>query len=277
MTTARQAVNQVLTDLERVRQTVAPFPSCVVGSAVLAAYHEDLGTPDISTEFNDIDVFTNSESYFMLMGALLHKGYKVMERYERTPVRQLSRGFGGWKTNSLKLEHPHGFEVNIICKYDGREECDDLYSVLLSFDWGGLLMGYDEFGVFHDLREAVYPDVTDGDYGMVPQRAATIGQGYMSEYIAARMFGRLAKLGLRGYKIDRFCEQVNHGYSVLAAHYQSLPDAKHQALAAFYHDVQALIEKKDWVQLDDVSKKLIGLGDGTDDEAQFAADIEALI
>ena len=274
---ARQAVNAVLTDLERVRDTVAQFPSCVVGSAVLAAYHEDLGTPGISTEFNDIDVFTNTESYFMLMGSLLHKGYKVQPNYERTPVRQLSRGFGGWKTNSLKLEHPQGFEVNIICKFENRNEVDDLYSVLLSFDWGGLLMGYDEFGVFHDMRAAVYPDVTNGDYGMVPARAATIGKGYMGEYIAARMFGRLAKLGSRGYTIDRFASEVSHGYDVLATHYQSFPDAKHQSLAAFYHDVRKLIEAKDWVKLDQVSKALIGLGDGTDDEAQFAADIEALI
>lgn len=274
---ARDAVNAVLLDLERVRNTVAPFPSCVVGSAVLAAYHEDLGTPNISTEFNDIDVFTNSESYFMLMGALLHKGYKVQPKYERTPVRQLGRGFGGWKTNSLKLEHPQGFEVNIICKYEGREELSDLYSVLLSFDWGGLLMGYDQFGVFHDMRAAVYPHVTNGDYGMVPARAETIGKGYMGEYIAARMFGRLAKLGSRGYTIDAFASEVSNGYAVLSAHYQSLPDAKHQSLAAFYHDVRELIEAKDWVKLDEVSKALIGLGDGTDDEAQFAADIERLI
>jgi hypothetical protein len=274
---ARKAVDSVLTDLERVRDTVAPFPSCVVGSAVLAAYHEDLGTQGISTEFNDIDVFTNSEAYYMLMGSLLHKGYKVMPNYERTPVRQLARGFGGWKTNSLKLEHPDAFEVNIICKYEGREELSDLYSVLLSFDWGGLLMGYDEFGVFHDMRAAVYPDVTNGDYGMVPKREATIGRGYMSEYIAARMFGRTAKLGLRGHTIDRFAEQVNNGYAVLSAHYQGFPDAKHQALASFYHDVQKLIEDKEWDKLDDVSKQLLGLGDGTDDEAQFAADIEALI
>lgn len=274
---ARDAVNHVLTDLERVRDTVAPFPSALVGSAVLAAYHEDHGTPGISTEFNDIDVFTNSESYFMLMGSLLHKGYKVMEKYERTPVRQLARGFGGWKTNSLKLESPHGFEVNIICKYEGREEVSDLYSVLLSFDWGGLLMGYDQFGVFHDMRAAVFPDVTNGDYGMVPMRAATIGQGYMGEYIAARMFGRVAKLGSRGYTIDAFAAEVCNGYKVLAAHYQGFPDAKHQALAAFYHDVQDIIVAKDWKQLADVSDALLGLGDGTDDEAQFAADIEALI
>jgi hypothetical protein len=248
-----------------------------VGSAVLAAYHEDLGTPGISTQFNDIDVFTNSESYFMLMGSLLHKGYTVVKNYERTPVRQLSRGFGGWKTNSLKLMHPDGFEVNIICKYEGREELADLYSVLLSFDWGGLLMGYDQFGVFHDMRSAVYPDVTNGDYGMVPARAASIGQGYMGEYIAARMFGRVAKLGQRGFVIDKFASEVCHGYSVLSAHYQGFPDAKHQALASFYHDVQQVIADKDWDHLAKISEQLIGLGDGTDDEAQFAADIEALI
>ncbi len=274
---AKQAVNQVLLDLERVRQTVAPFPSCVVGSAVLAAYHEDLGTPGIDTTFNDIDVFTNSESYFMLMGSLLHKGYKVQQGYERTPVRHLSRGFGGWKTNSLKLQHPQGYEVNIICKYEGREELTSLYSVLLSFDWGGLCLGYDEFGVFHDMRPAIYPDVTDGDYGMLPARAASIGQGYMGEYIAARMFGRVGKMGKRGYKIDRFAAQVNNGYAVLSKHYQSFPDAKHQALAAFYHDVQQLIVDKKWQELCDASTALIGLGDGTDDAAQFAADIEALI
>lgn len=291
---ARQAVNAVLQDLERVRQTVAPFPSCVVGSAVLAAYHEDLGTPGIVTQFNDIDVFTNSESYFMLMGALMHKGYKVMDRYERTPVRQLSRGFGGWKTNSLKLEHPQGFEVNIVCKYEGREELTSLYSVLLSFDWSGLAMGYDEFGVFHDMREALHPGsvykpagfingkpVYEVDHmpelGMLPARAATIGQGYMGEYIAARMFGRLAKIALRGYPMDAFAEQISNGYAVLSAHYQSLPDAKHQALAAFYHDVRQLIEDRKWLELEAASAALIGLGDGTDDEAQFAADIEALI
>lgn len=274
---ARVAVDLVLEDLKRVRDTVAPFPSCVVGSAVLAAYHEDLGTPGIDTTFNDVDVFTNEESYFMLMGALFHKGYKSVKNYERTPVRQLARGFGSWKTNSLKLEHPAGFEVNIICKFENRVEVDDLYSVLLSFDWGGLLMGYDEFGVFHDLRSAVFPDVTDGDYGMVPARAATIGKGYMGEYIAARMFGRTAKLGMRGYTIDKFAAEVNAGYAVLSTHYQGFPDAKHQALASFYHDVQELIEKQDWQQLDTVSKALIGLGDGSDDEAQFAADIEALI
>lgn len=274
---ARQAVNQVLLDLERVRQTVAPFPSCVVGSAVLAAYHEDLGTTGIDTTFNDVDVFTNSEGYFMLMGSLLHKGYKVQDGYERTPVRHLSRGFGGWKTNSLKLQHPRGYEVNIICKYEGREELTSLYSVLLSFDWGGLCMGYDEFGVFHDLRQAIYPDVTDDDYGMLPARAATIGQGYMGEYIAARMFGRLAKMALRGYKMDRFAQQISNGYDVLSRHYQGFPDKKHQALAAFYHDVNKLIVNQEWQQLLDASVALIGLGDGTDDEAQFAADIAALI
>lgn len=274
---ARQAVDQVLQDLQKVRDTVAPFPSCVVGSAVLAAYHEDLGTPGIDTSFNDIDVFTNSEGYFMLMGALLHRGYKVMEKYERTPVRQLARGFGGWKTSSLKLESPHGDEVNIICKYEGREELTSLYSVLLSFDWGGLCMGYDEFGVFHDMRPAIYPDVTDDDYGMLPARAATIGQGYMGEYIAARMFGRVGKIGKRGYKIDTFAQQVNNGYDVLARHYQSFPDAKHQALASFYFDVRQLIDDKKWSELVDASVALIGLGDGTDDAAQFAADIEALI
>ncbi len=274
---ARQAVNAVLTDLERVRNTVAPFPSCVVGSAVLAAYHEDRGTLGIDTTFNDIDVFTNSEGYFMLMGALLHKGYKVMPNYERTPVRQLARGFGGWKTNSLKLEHPRGFEVNIICKYEGREELTSLYSVLLSFDWGGLCMGYDEFGVFHDLRAAIYPDVVDDDYGMLPARAASIGEGYMGEYIAARMFGRLAKMALRGYKMDRFAAQISNGYRVLANRYQGFPDAKHQALAAFYFDVRKLIEDEKWQDLADASSALIGLGDGSDDEAQFAAEIEALL
>lgn len=275
--TARIAVDTVLADLEQVRNTVAPFPSCVVGSAVLAAYHEDRGTPGINCQFNDIDVFTNSESYFMLMGSLIHKGYKVMANYERTPVRQLARGFGGWKTNSLKLTHPQGFEVNIICKFEGREELTDLYSVLLSFDWGGLLMGYDEFGVFHDMRQAVYPHVTDDDYGMVPARGASIGQGYMGEYIAARMFGRLAKIALRGFTVNAFAKQISNGYDVLASHYQSFPDAKHQALAAFYHDVRQLIVKEEWQQLLDASNALIGLGDGTDDEAQFAADIEALI
>ena len=274
---ARAAVNAVLWDLEEVRRKVAPFPSCVVGSAVLAAYHEDLGTPGINCQFNDIDIFTNSESYFMLMGSLLHKGYKVMDGYSRTPVRQLGRGFGGWKTNSLKLEHPQGFEVNIICKYEGREELTDLYSVILSFDWGGLLMGYDQFGVFHDMRSAVYPGVVDDDYGMVPARAASIGQGYMGEYIAARMFGRLAKIALRGFTVNAFAEEISNGYKVLSTHYQSFPDAKHQALASFYHDVRMLIEKKEWQQLLDASAALIGLGDGTDDAAQFAADIEALI
>lgn len=274
---ARQALDLVLKDLEDVRSTVAPFPSCVVGSAVLAAYHEDLGTPGLDTSFNDIDVFTNTEGYFMLMGALMHRGYTVVENYKRTPVRQLSRGFGGWKTNSLRLNHPQGFEVNVVCKFEGREELTSLYSVLLSFDWGGLIMGYDEFGVFHDLREAVFPDVTDGDYGMLPQRASTIGQGYMGEYIAARMFGRLAKIALRGYKVDAFAQQIDNGYAVLSAHYQSMPDAKHQALAAFYHDVRQLIQAKDWDQMEQVNKALIGLGDGTDDDAQFAADIKALI
>ncbi len=275
--TARAAVDTVLADLAAVRSTVAPFPSCVVGSAVLAAYHEDLGTPGINCQFNDIDVFTNSESYFMLMGSLIHKGYKVLSNYERTPVRQLARGFGGWKTNSLKLTHPNGFEVNIICKFEGREELTDLYSVLLSFDWGGLLMGYDEFGVFHDMRQAVYPSVTDGDYGMVPARGASIGQGYMGEYIAARMFGRLAKIALRGFTVKAFAEQISNGYLVLSTHYQGFPDAKHQALASFYHDVRQLIVEEKWQQLLDASNALIGLGDGTDDEAQFAADIEALI
>ena len=274
---ASAAVDEVLWDLEAVRNTVAPFPSCVVGSAVLAAYHERQGTPDVDTSFNDIDVFTNNEGYFMLMGALLYKGYAVMPKYGRTPARHLARGFGGWKTNSLRLMHPQGFEVNIICKYEGREELTSLYSVLLSFDWGGLCMGYDEFGVFHDLRQAIYPDVTDGDYGMLPARAATIGEGYMGEYIAARMFGRLAKMGKRGYKLDRFAEQITNGYKVLSAHYQSLPDQKHQALAAFYHDVVGLIEDKKWVELGIASDALIGLGDGTDDAAQFAADIAALI
>lgn len=274
---ARQAVDTVLADLEKVRNTVAPFPSCVVGSAVLAAYHEDLGTPGINTSFNDIDIFTNSEGYFMLMGALLHRGYKVMEKYERTPVRQLARGFGGWKTNSLKLEHPQGFEVNIICKYEGREELTSLYSVLLSFDWGGLCMGYDEFGEFHDLRQGIYPKVTDDDYGMLPARANTIGHGYMGEYIAARMFGRLAKIAQRGFTVSKFAGEISNGYAVLSSHYQSFPDAKHQALASFYHDVRKLIEKEEWQQLADASVALIGLGDGTDDEAQFAADIEALI
>lgn len=274
---ARAAVDAVLKDLADTRAKVAPFPSCVVGSAVLAAYHEDLATPGISTEFNDIDVFTNTESYFMLMGALLHKGYTVQPNYERTPVRQLARGFGRWKTNSLRLMHPNGYEVNIVCKFEDRAEVDDLYSTLLSFDWGGLLMGYDEFGVFHDLRQAVFPLVTNGDYGMVPARAASIGKGYMGEYIAARMFGRVAKLGSRGYTIDRFASEVNAGYAVLSKHYQGFPDAKHQALASFYYDVQGLIAAKDWAQLDTVSKALLGLGDGTDDEAQFAADIAALI
>lgn len=274
---ARRAVDEVLWDLEAVRNKVAPFPSCVVGSAVLAAYHEDLGTPGIDTTFNDIDVFTNSEGYFMLMGALMHKGYTVMERYERTPVRQLARGFGGWKTNSLKLWHPTGFELNVVCKYEGREELTSLYSVLLSFDWGGLCMGYDEFGEFHDLRQAIYPSVTDGDYGMLPARANTIGEGYMGEYIAARMFGRLAKMALRGYKMNRFAEQISNGYAVLSKHYQGFPDAKHQALASFYHDVRQLIEDQKWQELSDASAALIGLGDGTDDAAQFAADIEALI
>lgn len=274
---ARQAVDAVLQDLHQVRQAVAPFPSCVVGSAVLAAYHEDLGTPGIITDFNDIDIFTNSEGYFMLMGSLLHRGYKVMDKYERTPVRQLARGFGGWKTNSLKLRHPQGFEVNIICKYEGREELTSLYSVLLSFDWGGLCMGYDEFGEFHDLRQGIYPSVTDDDYGMLPARANTIGQGYMGEYIAARMFGRLAKMALRGHKVDRFASQISNGYTVLSNHYQSFPDAKHQALASFYHDVNLLIQDRKWKELRDASAALIGLGDGTDDEAQFAADIAALI
>ena len=295
MTTARQAVDQVLKDLADVRQTVAPFPSCVVGSAVLAAYHEDLGTQGIITHFNDIDVFTSSESYFMLMGALMHRGYTVLEGYERTPARHLSRGFGGWKTNSLKLRHGAlGFELNIICKYEGREECDDLYSVLLSFDWSGLAMGYDEFGKFHDMREALHPGsvymphtMVNGKMtyikdenptlGMLPARAATIGRGYMGEYIAARMFGRLAKLAGRGHNMDEFAKQIVNGYKVLSAHYQGFPDAKHQALASFYHDVTKLIEDKEWTKLLEASNNLIGLGDGNDDQAQFAADIAGLI
>lgn len=274
---ARKAVDLVLDDLDRVRHTVAQFPSAVVGSAVLAAYHEDLGTAGINTTFNDVDVFTNTESYFMLMGILLSMGYKPQPNYERTPVRQLARGFGGWKTNSLRLLHPHGFEVNVICKFEDRVEVDDLYSVLLSFDWGGLLMGYDEFGEFHDLRQAIFPNIHDDDYGMVPARAASIGKGFMGEYIAARMFGRVAKIGSRGHTIKRFATQVNEGYEVLANYYQSRPEPKYQSLASFYHDVRQLIEDEKWVDLLDVSNKLIGLGDGTDDESQFAAAVDALI
>ena len=231
-------------------------PAAIAGSLVSA----DLAGID---EFNDVDVFFNSS-------AALHYalGYATLCGYELDTYSKRKMGFTHrWGNKPFHVEtyrlNWHNLssgisdhELNISFKVLGGKPLRGLSEVLLSFDFGFLLAGYDCLAPtfedsFLDLRPAYFPEAhaSGGPYPLIPQKGREWMAGNFGQNNGIRSAHRLAKYAERGYDMSAIAPQMLSGYEQAAYDLSLTGRDKDSAIADIYLAIVELIKDEDWEEI----------------------------
>lgn len=253
--------------LHQTRNDVAGLPVFIAGSSVAAEFW---GKP---YAWHDIDLFTHEQGYFATIAHLNARGYQPMDRFDRVWKRHLKFGFNSWHTNSMRLESPDGVEINVIYKRVDGQPTTKLSDVLESFDFGLLAMGIDaETDTFHDMRQYLFGhQVAQGELAdlnhalpMLPYRSSTVGQGYMSQHIALRTFGRAQRyFDQYGYDGSKVVPDLVNGYRVLAEYKLNRTKPEDIQLGHLFTMVADNLDAGEWDKLKEASD-LIPVSDELD-------------
>jgi len=229
-------MNLAATDytVQEVRRLLAGDPVFFTGSLVAAATYR------LDNAWSDVDIFCPSGNVLIATGQkLIGAGYTMDDRMSRMWYRWLRYGFKTWHTNSLRLNAPGGYEVNLVYKTSEGHPTTSLSQVIESFDFGLLGVGYNlETNTFHDMRDYLFPGHTHGDpLPMMPNKRDNWRRGFLSQYNGLREFGRYAKYHGYGYDLTLVKDDLYEGYMNAWAHFsQSFDDEKKQ-LANIYQAI----------------------------------------
>lgn len=228
--------------------------------SVAAAADRQQHYPAAAFDYHDVDVFFGSElSWVAAIQDLLSLGYEFGERQEMLWKRVLHYGTHGWHTNSMRLLAPNGVEVNLVAKKVGGNATTSLSSVLESFDFGLLALGYEtETGTFRDARGYQFPGLDPhGPLPLLPWRRESLRQGHFREHQGMRTFGRAARY-FHKYHYDgsMVLPDLVEGYTNAAVYFLDRIEPEKIQLGEIYRSVASLLDQQDWDQLIEASEAL---------------------
>ena len=226
--------------IEQVKVPLATLPACIAGSVVAArAYDRPL------RDNSDIDVFCYTEQALISgVQRLLLAGFTLDDRFSRVWDRWLKFGLRGWHTNSLKLHSPAGLETNLVYKLAGGHPMNTLASVLESFDFGLLGMGFDLPTMqWRDMRSYLFPSYDlDGPLPLMPGKRDAWRNGFISQYNGLREPGRYAKYIHYGHDLSLVKDDLVTGYWQIARFLRERGDTDRVKLAEIYEVIALKIE-----------------------------------
>ena len=235
------------------------LPACIAGSSVAAlVYDKPLG------EDADIDVFCYTEEALIAAMTILHHhpNYSLNERSERVYSRWLKFGLKNWHTNSIKFDHTHGFQVNLVYKLTGGHPNNSLSSVIESFDFGLLGVGFDLSldSQLRDLRPFLFPGYDlNGPLPLMPNKQEAWRNGFISQYNGLREAGRYAKYSLYGYDMSLIQHVLVEGYELAVRYLRDRGDEDRMKLAAIYEAIAERILHDEVQELADANSLILTL------------------
>ena len=235
------------------------LPACIAGSSVAAlVYDKPL------SENADIDVFCYTEEALIAAMTTLraHPNFTLNERFDRVYGRWLKFGLRNWHTNSIKFDHSHGFQVNLVYKLTGGHPNSSLSSVIESFDFGLLGCGFDLSldNKLRDLRSFLFPgaDLT-GPLPLMPNKQEAWENGFISRYNGLREAGRYAKYYLYGYDMSLIQPVLVEGYIQAVAYLRDRGDDDRLKLAEIYEVIANRIENNEAQELIEANALILTL------------------
>ena len=229
------------------------MPAFLAGSLVAEETYGKIDAHD------DADVFTpNRSALIASTQLLLGQGFTLDERYSRVWDRWLKWDLGNWHTNSIKLQSPLGYELNMVYKTLGKKPVNTLSQVLESFDFGLLATGYTlDDGVRRDQRAFLFPGMdVDGPLPLMPNKRDDWLAGFISEYNGLREGGRYAKYFMYGYDIAAVKADLLEGYANASSYNIERGGEQREKLAEIYDVMATYIYNDDVVKLAAAGKKI---------------------
>jgi hypothetical protein len=238
------------------------LPVFITGSSVAAAKYDHIS----STAYSDVDVFCASQqSLIAATQRLLNGGFKLDHRFTRVWARWLKHGFKGWHTNSIKLEG-HGVDVNLVFKIVDGHPTTSLAQVIESFDFGLLAVGgFDcEQRIWRDMREYLFPGFTyaqhleSGRLPLMPNKRDAWRNGFISQYVGLREFGRYVKYIDYGYDLKFVKDDLVTGYWSVAEYLTERTDRPEKVqLGLIFQNISMHLEKDDFDKLRVAAKEIV--------------------
>ena len=244
--------------IEQLRILLDRHPACLVGSSIAL---EAAGLPAYG---DDVDVFCYSDtSLISAVQILLNNDYDLGPRDQRVWERWLAFGIGHWRTNSLHVTDPaEGSTINLVFKKQGNNARDSLSSVLESFDFGLLGLGYDlaqPYDYQHrDMRSFLFPRADiEGPLPLMPKRREAWRAGLINQYQGLRQVGRYAKYLRYGFDLSAVKEDLVEGYLQAQEWYSARDSHEHQMLGQLWGGIANSINSYDIQGLSDLAAKLV--------------------
>lgn len=185
----------------------------------------------------DVDLFCPTSEVLVSTGQyLIDHDFTLDDRFGRVWERWLAYGFKKWHTNSLKMQSPHGVEVNLVYKLTEGHAATSLAEVIESFDFGLLATGYDlRLDQFRDMRSYLFPSLDpNGPLPLMPNKRMNWRNGFISQYNGLRECGRYAKYHGYGYDMSAVKDDLITGYFEAALYLSTHFDPEKQQLGKIY-------------------------------------------
>jgi hypothetical protein len=238
------------------------LPVFITGSSVAAAKYDNID----STAYSDVDIFCATQhSLIAATQRLLNGGFKLDSRFSRVWARWLKYGFKGWHTNSIRLTG-QGVDVNLVFKIVDGHPTTSLAQVIESFDFGLLAIGgFDcEQRVWRDMRGYLFPnnihpqDLEEGRLPFMPNKREAWRNGFISQYVGLREFGRYVKYTDYGYDMRYVKDDLVTGYWSVAEYLNERTDRPEKVqLGMIFQNISMHIEKDDYDKLRVAAKEIV--------------------
>lgn len=248
--------DQIKLLLEQVYNLFKGQPASLVGSAVSASLY------NINT-FNDIDVFFDSVEALHYGVATAEAGGYELDNYSKRKLG-FSHRWGGKRFHVETYRLTKGdVELNLSHKLLGGVPVRGTAQVLMSFDFGFLLAGYDCQAdtfedAFLDLRPAYFPKehAVGGPYPMVLDKGREFVRGNFGTNNALRSAERIAKYALRGYDVSAIKPQMMAGYRAAAEDLLQIGSDEKELLAEIYMTILDHIKFAEWDEIIEACSQL---------------------
>lgn len=214
----------------------------------------------------DLDVFVPTREALMVnaqrliseCGGKLDNG-KPDGRMSRIYRRWQRRGIN-FHTNSLRVDMPQGFQINLVWKLADNVPLMTMAAVLESFDFGELGIGYDlKTGKFREMRPYFFPGGEPPwlDMGLIDSRLEAVEMGAFTSYTGIKMVARWKKYSMDyGLPMTLAAEQMCDGLQVAADYSRTRTDFDHQIRAVLYDRLIEAIIVRDADTIDEVDAAL---------------------
>lgn len=251
-----------LVAIEQVAGRLTELPVFITGSSVAAAKYQHIS----DTAYSDVDVFcATQQSLIAAVQRLLANGYSLDSRFDRVWARWLKYGFKGWHTNSIKLQG-FGSDVNLVFKIVDGHPTSSLAQCIESFDFGLLAIGgYDcELKTWRDMRSYLFSgtahqqDIDEGRLALMPNKRDAWRNGFISQYVGLREFGRYVKYNDYGYDMRFVKDDLITGYWGVSEYLGQRTDHPDKVkLGLIFENISMLLEKDDFPKLRLAAKEIV--------------------